>query len=591
MKKFQILGAALMALAMTACDNEPQVRPGSNENKGEIAGKFIGISLKNAETVGSRAENLTGPTYVEGSDDENAIKDGQLHFLFFDENGAPFTMLGTNVNDSKDSYEGSNWIKPVINAGLADNKDVITKEVEAVLILGTGTDSYEGRIPSRVICVANVDDQTIISNYENKSIAELLDYRTTAATTAPLHTQVYTEEGDKKTNFVMTSSSWWDGTNVICWSDITADNICAEAKDATLNPVDIYIERLAAKVTVSGLDAAKPVMANAKEVLTIQVNELQENGEVTLSEPKNVIAVPTGWNLNTVSSQTFGIKHLLSRKDDGLYSPYFASAADFNIGVRSFWASTSSINAVQDFKPEELIHANGETIYTLANTRDPFLYGNGTSGVDNLRYKVNFARCYATKVLVGVNFYLVPEGTTTVAADATPDSFMYWGGMYYTPEALCAVLGRGQDGHGVAYARGVDEAVGNYNVQFYLVSDPNQYGKNITGSENDSEITLMSVPTAECWSGMGYYILNISNGIKNTKATTSPARPAGTTMYGVLRNTSYEYTIDNFIGLGTPVPNTDITTRVENPEESETYVAARLNILNWRTIKSNVSLQ
>ncbi len=590
MKKLPILGAALMALAMTACDNEPQVSAGSGANNGSVAGKYIGISIKNAETTGSRAIGSLG--YAEGSENENKID--QLHFLFFDMNGQPFAMTGTNINGDvqENDQVATNWVKPVkITPDLVDNKGANSQsETQAVLILGNGTGSYEGQIPARVICVANVDDETIRTKYADKTIAQLLDHNTGSNSNAPLHETVWSEndETKKKENFIMTSSTWWDGTNVICWSDITNNNLADKAENALKNPVDIYIERLAAKVSVSTLPTCKFVKENATDYLKIQINELKD-GEVVLSDAKKVLAVPTGWDINTVATQTFGIKHLLQGRQE---STYFAKASDFNVGVRSFWASTSSVRSVQDFTPADLDHQAGETIYTLGNTADPFLVGNGTSGVSALRGNVNFARCYATKVLVGVKFYLVDENASeTVPADVEPSTFMYWGGMYYTPEALCNVLSRGlANNQGVAYAR-VQEN-NNYMVKFYSTSDSKEFNKNITENLHNSQANLMSVPAAQCWTnGMGYYIVNISNDITNTRETTNPARQPGTTMYGVIRNTAYTYDIQDFFGLGTSVPNTNITTRVENPEKSDTYVAAKLHILNWRVVNNNINLQ
>lgn len=64
------------------------------------------------------------------------------------------------------------------------------------------------------------------------------------------------------------------------------------------------------------------------------------------------------------------------------------------------------------------------------------------------------------------------------------------------------------------------------------------------------------------------------------------ANNGNTPLYGVVRNHIYDYTFDNVIGLGLP-GNTP-----ENPvDETESYIAARLNVLNWKVVSNTVTLE
>lgn len=56
--------------------------------------------------------------------------------------------------------------------------------------------------------------------------------------------------------------------------------------------------------------------------------------------------------------------------------------------------------------------------------------------------------------------------------------------------------------------------------------------------------------------------------------------------FGVVRNHIYDYTFDGVIGLG--IPGND----PKNPDpETETYLAARVYVLNWRLVSNAVTLQ
>lgn len=60
--------------------------------------------------------------------------------------------------------------------------------------------------------------------------------------------------------------------------------------------------------------------------------------------------------------------------------------------------------------------------------------------------------------------------------------------------------------------------------------------------------------------------------------------------YGVVRNHSYRITINTISGFGTPVYNPDEVIEPVIPKDTETYLAARINVLSWRVVTSGVDL-
>lgn len=60
--------------------------------------------------------------------------------------------------------------------------------------------------------------------------------------------------------------------------------------------------------------------------------------------------------------------------------------------------------------------------------------------------------------------------------------------------------------------------------------------------------------------------------------------------YGIVRNHSYQVTIQNIQGYGTPVYDPDKVIDPMIPSDDNTYLAARINVLSWRVVSSNVDL-
>lgn len=606
MNKLHLLSAGLMAMALTACQQDEPIgadQPTTDASSVATDGKYIAITLANADTYGSRAgESTTADSgnsfeYENGSDDENAISAEKLRFFFYDAYGNPFQMTGTNINSESIS---TNMIKPVEIT--SNNVNNTTTEVKnAVLVLGKAVGAgYGGAdIPAKVICVANASEDLLKQYYENKSLEEV---------TNAVHDKV--TDGTAG-SFVMTSSTYWDNGKVY-WSEITANNIKSTPEAATASPVMIYIERLAARVDVTTYptDAYIYNSDNQSEKMTISYMKWDPTTEQVVEvQGAKIKAQTTGWNVNTLAKKSFGIKNISNFSDSNNGDNYFfTNLADWNVGVRSFWSSTLNGDTQQSATTPELFipqaeEENDQSLnlttqkgkYIFANTADPLLQGTSGRGNSSFRGKVNFARTYATKVLVGAKLYIEDpaEGAeATQANEQNEFNMMYWGGAYYTPEALCRNIARweGKPDDAVVFVRGngsgnksATDKEQHFNVKFYWKS-----GATTGTMVNESEVTpnnAIDIDPALYWNGMCYYIINISNKMKATAKTGQPE------MYGVMRNHIYQYKLTKFVGLGTPVSNPEAETDVENPAFGETFVAAQLNVLNWRIVAHETILQ
>lgn len=60
--------------------------------------------------------------------------------------------------------------------------------------------------------------------------------------------------------------------------------------------------------------------------------------------------------------------------------------------------------------------------------------------------------------------------------------------------------------------------------------------------------------------------------------------------FGVVRNHSYKINLQTVSGFGTPVYNPEKVIDPTLPEEKDIFLAARINVLSWRVVKSDVNL-
>ena len=60
--------------------------------------------------------------------------------------------------------------------------------------------------------------------------------------------------------------------------------------------------------------------------------------------------------------------------------------------------------------------------------------------------------------------------------------------------------------------------------------------------------------------------------------------------YGIVRNHFYKITLSGIKGFGTPVYNPDQVVKPVVPTYDDTYLAARIQVLQWRVVNQNANL-
>lgn len=564
--KTKIFMTALAIMAIVGCNKE--IDNGQlDQATGETS--FLQVNLKAAGTM-TKADAEAKFEY--GLDTENAVK--SVTFYFFTDNGAPYVV------QNQENYISGNitdW-----NAGAVNN----IEEISGLTLVIKQHQS--GELPAKMVAVLNAPTE-LKKSMSLTDLAESLIQHTNTD------------------GFVMSNSVYVDVDDeaVINATEITAENLFTanlEEGDpgynapgvildptkysaAAVNPVDIYVERVAVKVRVSGVAELLPVYA--------------EDGTTQLVDAENnkVYAKVLGWDVTNNTANSYALKQLSATYNDLGFDPW-NNAAFF----RSYWANTTveplhniTFAALKDGK-----NLNPGYAYYNENTAAYNAEGNGVDVDDSNGYTnddgVASTANQAPQLLVAAQL---------VKADGTPIQLAKWYGDLYTIEGLQAAMVKtvahriyvvdstteNADGTTSTTYRSIEPGDvtfyqvaqttedKRYEVKIKATDDVEYYDMNGTAYETAEDVNeiLGAITPAQMWyNGYTYYYKDIAH--------------FGSS-YGMVRNHIYDIKVTSVSGFGTPVYNDSFVITPE-PTEDETAsnLAAQINILSWHVVSQDIVL-
>ena len=502
MNKFKLFPLALAAIAFSACTSEEVAE--NNPTTGEGTRSYVAVNINSVGTSGSRAD----AEYADGSANENKIN--AVRFYFFTESGDAYNMGATNYVE-KENPTGDGKFTP--------NVEKIT---DAMLVIEGATKTA----PHSMIAIVN--PATIESGVLQAKM-------TKAQVEAAVAEQNFNAQGADAKDFVMSSSVYSDGTNKVWVADITG-HVATDKTTAERNPVDIYVERVAAKLTSTATGAGQ----SGKYLV----------GETT--NGKKVYAVIKGWGLAKETTDANLIKKIdatWTDNDLGItmwnHPAYFrcyweTSRGDMGEG-KSYNAYTSQIGDVYYTNPN-----------TTANTKPQYVatvelqYEDGTQA-EICKYKgVEYLSEEAVKKAILAENKDYKKKTVTDAGTETTGLTV-------------------QDIHFV---------VTGYQVKAQLNEGVTVYKGDVDATTELNDKLAGSL--AEIRSkGRAYYYTDVKH--------------LGSAM-GIVRNHFYQIDVNTIKGFGTPVYDPDSEFVPVTPEDTQTYLAARINVISWRIVKQTVDL-
>ena len=546
MKKLFFL-PALAALMFSSCSSD---EPTVDNPADQTGNKYMSVKIRNVG--GSRAES-----YEVGVGNENTITAGNIRFYFFTADGRPFVMNSAGVSGT---VSNTNMVAPTaINA--SSTTDGAVTDIEATLVLGTPTEPYSGNRPAYVFCVANPTSSFAFTNFANKRMSEIYNIGGNAPS-----------DLDAEDTFVMTSSTYADnsfnptqapfatGSKVIFFADLK-EKVFDTPEDAKKSPAEIYLERLAAKVRAHGLGTYTAQQKAADNTLSDAVYTIKvlENGAIVSKTGNKLNVELTGWKLRNVANTAYGVKHI---ENDWLTNAPFTG---WNITElhRSFWA-VSKAASTNDVKRKDY-HIENPAEFALGNY-------DATNPTENIAY------CYENNMVQPTSVTdrptdataMVVRGIVKMQGQTTPLNLCFWGGDYFTEEALKQQI--------------IETYNADKNDQDKLTAAAVDFAKD-TRTTAKSNTWYAYVKVGENQVHNNYRFNDIKRWVDGQTSYYVNIEHMGG-KFGVIRNHIYDYTFSNVIGLG--VPGND----PKNPDpETKTYLAARVMVLNWHLLSNNIVLE
>ncbi len=518
MKKLFFL-PALAAMMFSSCSSdEPTVDPSADQN----GDKYMAFSITNLG--GSRAAD----GYEDAAGTEGEVND--LYFLFFDRNGNAFMLEGRTVTGE---VTNTNMVKPT---SIEVKKDAQGNEVmTGTLVLGKAAPDtpFLGQTPAQVLCIAN-PSTAAMTDLGGKNLSTVLAVTTNAPDWAT---------GKR---FLMTNSTYVDGTGAVKTTTSTEGYIKETVAAAQATPVVINLERAAAKVRVAyGDDFVVNNIDLTPTTQTFEVNGVETTLHVQVY----------GWRLMNYATSGYGFKQLSATypafttdwwKDvDNMRSYWANSLADASISNTTY---TLSVKEKDDFTLKSFV--NGNPLENIAYCYENTLHQDVTA-----TNRTEGATAFVVKAIVGT----VTDGTF-----APIDMVKYAGKLYTVAHFKQMITDQFKSGHPHATVNSVDFVVDN--------ASKNTWKATVTYNTNQT-LDMSYIYNNFLWwqNGVTSYWTNIEH--------------LADGVFGVVRNHIYDYTIKAFNGLGIPGDNPD------TPDEKESYMAAALRVLNWGVVSHEVTLE
>ena len=540
MKIKELLFGMLACTALAGCSNDND--PVNNEDNG-LSNSYMAVKIADATRSYTRATD----GYDEGVGEERKIANAD--FFFYASDGR-FIALVEKTFDGQNTSTGNVSDKAqmlVLEKTQLQPKTLITlvnNPIEASSLRGLSLDEMKAKI-------AEIGD---IENYAEDN------------------------------TFFMTCSSYYDGESVVYGTDVEG-KLQATEDAAGKAPVDVYVERVAAKTTVN-----------------FKASSVEIGNQIVDETPQTLVVTLKGWGLNGTNKNSYVVKNL-SNVDFTTYG-WAKATTDF----RSYWAVDDNYTTgagkyatiYKDLleKPAQGESYSDETINEGTFSLDYISANEATltttsayclENTSNILLETGKANPYTTVTIIA---------EVALKGNAAATIYKYQG-AYYTETSMknlaLKALADYRKASGDEYIpleasdiSVVDAWADTNNEVKFEVSGTAYFDNAKTPAGVEVSVLnakLAALGNASCFNGgLCYYNVPIKH-LGEEKTTENNG------VYGVVRNHSYVLNVNSINNVGEAVykPGAPIIPTI-TPTPEEFYLSTTLNVLSWKTVSQDVEL-
>lgn len=574
MKISKLFPFACVALMMTACASDKDEIGGGTKHGSDP--QYLAVNIVN---VGATPTTRAGEVYENGTEAESKIN--KVRFYFFNGDGSPYLIKDPNVSGVTGGNT-KNWLE----ASPADDTtsgtpSQIEKITQTVLVIN----GVQSAAPAAIVAVVNPGtvEATTLQNEKGGDVMRLSELRYSA-----VGRKFYNKDASTGavSDFVMSNSVYVNAGEDVCAS-LVAGHVTTSAETAKAKPVDLYVERVVAKVTA---DVDNEAFEHGNGT-NWEANKYGTKNPVGKSGDYDVYAVIEGWGLANENGKAEIEKQVNKTWADGTlgFTPWTTS--DYH---RCFWEKSVGFDAGtggnQPVNPtfNQLKAKMQDVLYTLPNTPESKV----TNLKDNDLTKFAVAATLKYKDAAG-NWHNAEicryNGVSILGIDNLKRQVALTFSQYYTSTDATNYTQLSKDDIDF---KDPDGTMQQYRVTPTLANDPAGTKKYYTKTTTGTTPTFTEVPKAEVLAaieadkaeirrdGRAYYYVPIKH----------LGGPGELAEYGIVRNHFYKITLTGITGFGTPVYDPDKVVKPAVPTYQDTYLAARVQVLQWRVVNQNASL-
>lgn len=576
MKISKLFPFACVALMMTACASDKDemgggTKPGSDP-------QYLAVNIVN---VGATPTTRANADYENGTEAESKIN--KVRFYFFNGDGSPYLIKNPGV-EGVTGGDPKNWLDA---SPTDDTSNPAPSPVEKITQTVLVINGIQSAAPAAIVAVVNPGtvDAAKIQSGETMRLSELR-YSTVGS-------KFYEKNATTGavSDFVMSNSVYVNAGEDVCAS-LVAGHVTTSAETAKAKPVDLYVERVVAKVKAD-VDASAFEKGDGTKW---DKTKYGTKAPVGKSGDYDVYAVIEGWGLANENGKAEVEKQVNKAWTDGIlgFSPW--TTADYH---RCFWETSVAFDAGaggnQPVNPTfNQLKANiQDVLYTLPNTPG--------SAVSNLKDNdlTKFAVAATLRYKDASNNWHNAEicrynGVSILGIDNLKRQVALTFSQYYTSTDGKTYNQLSKDDIDFKNSDGTTQ---QYLVTPTLAADPAGTKRYYTKTTSGTTPTFTEVKKATVLAaieadkaeirkdGRAYYYVSIKHlGSKDALGKSTLGE------YGIVRNHFYKITLTGIKGFGTPVYDPDQVVEPVVPTYEDTYLAARVQVLQWRVVNQNASL-